>query len=132
MNIIINRPQLVRVVLLYLNKYFGNLTQKTSTEYPNSVFYVNSDNEVIMEYDKKSKVVWIRYDRIWSKIESLFYLKYDDIQSIMEHWLDEAYKLKGVTPLELRGPGDLQLDEAYKLKGVTPVLHIIVDNDDVG
>ena len=121
MNIIINRPQLVRVVLLYLNKYFGNLTQKTSSKYPNSVFYVNSDNEVIMEYDKKSKVVWIRYDRIWSKIESLFYLKYDDIQSIMEHWLDEAYKLKGVTPHDYHTGQAYKLDEAYKLKGVTPM-----------
>ena len=98
MNIIINRPQLVRAVLLYLNKYFGNLTQKTSSKYPNSVFYVDSDNEVLMEYDKENLYVWIHYDEIWSKIESLFHLKYDDIKSIMKHWLDETYKLKGITP----------------------------------
>ena len=98
MNIIIDRPQLVRAVLLYLNKNFGNLTPKTSKKYPNSVFYVNSDNESLMKYDKKTEYVWINYLKIWSKIESLFPLNYSEIQSIMKHWLEETYKLKGVTP----------------------------------
>ena len=116
MNIIINRPQLVRVVLLYLNKYFGNLTQKTSSKYPNSVFYVDSDNEILMQYNKKNQYVWIHYGEIWSKIESLFYLEYDDIKSIMKHWLEEAYKLKGVTPQGHFFFFSVTLEEAYKLK----------------
>jgi hypothetical protein len=98
MNIIVNRPQLVRAVLLYLNKNFGNLTQKTRTRYPDSVFYVNSNDEILMEYDKENEYVWLHYDQIWSKIESLFPLNYSEIQSIMKHWLEETYKLKGVTP----------------------------------
>jgi hypothetical protein len=102
MNIIINKPQLVRAVLLYLNKNFGSLMQKTSSKYPDSVFYVDSDNDVLMEYDKKTKIVWIHYDQIWSKIQSLFYLEYNDIQLIMKLWLEEAYNLKGVTPKRLR------------------------------
>ena len=98
MNIIIDRPQLVRVVLLYLNKNFGSLIPKTRPKYPDSVFYVNSDNEILMKYDKKNKYVWLHYDQIWSKINSLFPLKYFEIQSIIEHWLEETYKLSGVTP----------------------------------
>jgi hypothetical protein len=98
MNIIVNRPQLVRAVLLYLNKNFGNLTQKTIPKYPDSVFYVNSDNEILMEYIKKNEYVWIHYDKIWSRIKSLFPLNSSEIKSIMKHWLEEAYKLKGVTP----------------------------------
>ena len=98
MNIIINKPQLVRAVLLYLNKNFGSLMQKTSSKYPVSVFYVDSDNDVLMKYDKKNKHVWIHYYQIWSKIQSLFYLEYNDIKLIMKLWLEEAYNLKGVTP----------------------------------
>ena len=98
MNIIVDRPQLVRVVLLYLNKNFGNLTPKTNSEFPNSVFYVNSDNEIMMEYNKENLYVYIHDDRIWSKIESLFHLNYRDTQSIMKVWLEETCKLRGVTP----------------------------------
>jgi hypothetical protein len=103
MNIIVDRPQLVRVVLLYLNINFGNLTPKTSSKYPNSVFYVDSDNDVIMEYDKKNEYVWISYSELWLKIESLFSLEYDDIRSIMKVWLEEAYNLRGIKPLNMAG-----------------------------
>jgi hypothetical protein len=98
MNIIVNRPQLVRVVLLYLNMNFGNLTPKKSFKHPNSVFYVNSDNEVMMEYEYTNGNVLIDRDQIWSKIESLFSLDSSETQSIMRVWLAETYDLRRVTP----------------------------------
>ena len=94
MNIIVDRPKLVRVVLLYLNNNFGDLTRKTNSEYPNSVFYVNPSNEVMMECYKGSEYVYIHNDYIWSKIESLFHIDYDDTQSIIKVWLEETYKLE--------------------------------------
>jgi hypothetical protein len=96
MDIIVDRPQLVKVVKLYLTKNFGNLTPKTTEKYPNSVFYVYSDNEVMMEDDKNTERVYIHNDHIWSKIESLFHIDYDDTQSIIKVWLEETYKLGGV------------------------------------
>ena len=96
MNIIVDKPQLVRAVLLYLNNNFGNLTPKTNSEFPNSVFYVNSDNEILMEYGQE--YVIIHYKQIWSKIESFFHLEYGDIKSITKIWLEETYKLVGVIP----------------------------------
>jgi hypothetical protein len=96
MNIIIDRPQLVRVVLLYLNMNFGNLIPKTSSKYPDSIFYVDSNNEILMEYDKKNGYVFIHHNHIWSKIESLFSLEYDDTQSIIQHWLERDYNLRNL------------------------------------
>ena len=98
MNIIVDRPQLVRAVLRYLNMNFGDLTPKKHKDHPNLVFYVNSGNEVMMEYTQENERVYINYDHIWSKVESLFHLEYDDILSIMKVWLEEDYKLGGVTP----------------------------------
>jgi hypothetical protein len=98
MNIIVERPQLVRTVLLYLNMNFEDLTLKTSINRPNSVYYVNLNDEVMMEYDKGTERVYINYGQIWLKIESLFHLNYSDVQSIIKVWLEESYKLEGVTP----------------------------------
>jgi hypothetical protein len=103
MNIIVDRPQLVRVVLLYLNNNFGNLTPKKSSKHPNSVFYVNSDNKVMMEYEYTIGNVLIHYDQIWSKIESLFPLDYRDTRSILKYWLDKTYNLSGVAPITSDG-----------------------------
>ncbi len=96
MNIIINQPQLVRAVLLYLNMNFGNLIPKKDKDRPNLVFYLNDNNQDLMEYDKETGVVYIDYNQIWSKIESLFSLNYFEVQSIMSIWLKDTYKLEGV------------------------------------
>jgi hypothetical protein len=116
MDIQVNKHQLERVVVKWLNKKYSNLTPKTIEKYPNSVFYVNSDNEVIMEYDKKNENVYIHYDHIWSKIESLFHLNYGETQSIMKVWLEEAYKLGGVTTSFTDEFQRFWLEETYKLK----------------
>jgi len=94
MNIIVDRPQLVRVVKLYLTTLFGDLRPRTTKHYPTSVFYVNSDNDVHMQYGEKTGIMWLGYDSIWSKLESLFYLQYEDIRSIIENWIEEHYKLE--------------------------------------
>ena len=98
MNIQVNKHQLERVVIKWLNKYFGNLTPKTTKKYPELVSYVNPSNEVMMEYDKETERVYINYDEIWLKIESLFHLNYDDTKSVIRVWMEEYYNLEGVTP----------------------------------
>ena len=99
MNIIVDRPQLVRVVLLYLNMNFGNLTPKTNSKYPNSVLYVDSDNKVIMDYYKETGIIWVHFEQIWLKINSLFSLNNSEFQSIMKVWLEETYNLKDLKPV---------------------------------
>ncbi len=93
MNIIVNKPQLVKAVKLYLNMNYGNLTPKKHEGFANSVLYVNSNNEVIMEYDHTNGNAFVSYEYLWSKLESLFPLNNYEIQSIMEIWFKETYKL---------------------------------------
>ena len=66
MNIQVNKHQLERVVVKWLNKKYSNLTPKTIEKYPNSVFYVNSDNEVIVEYNNEIKRAYV--SEIWTII----------------------------------------------------------------
>jgi hypothetical protein len=93
MNIIVDKPQLVRAVLLYLNMNFGKLIPTKDKEDPDIVRYINSNNELMIEYYEKSESIYIHYIRIWSKLESLFYLSDYDIESIIRVWLEKDYKL---------------------------------------
>jgi len=112
MDIQVNKEQLDRVVIKWLNKNFGNLTPKTTEKYPNSVFYVKSDNEIMMEYVQENGYVYIHYDNIWSTIESLFHLNSSDVQSIIKVWLEEKpYELVGVTPYVCTDPDFFKLEE---------------------
>jgi hypothetical protein len=98
MNIQVNKHQLERIIIKWLNKYYGDLTPKTTEKYPELVSYVNPSNEVMVEYDKETERVYINYDEIWLKIESLFHLNYDDTKSVIRVWMEEYYNLEGVTP----------------------------------
>jgi len=109
MDIQVNKDQLERVVIKWLNMYFGDLTPKTGNDLYNSIYYVNLNDEVIMEYDQDYENIYIHYDHIWSKLESLFHINYDEIQSIMKVWLEETYKLEGVKPI--KSAVDLGLEE---------------------
>jgi hypothetical protein len=98
MDIQVNKQQLERVVIKWLNKHYGDLIPKKHKDHPESLFYVNINNKVMMEYNQENGRVYIHYDQIWSKIESLFHLNYSETQSIMKVWVEEDYKLGGVTP----------------------------------
>ena len=110
MDIQVNKEQLERIVIKWLNKNFGNLTPKKRKDNPNVLFYVNSDNEVLMGYDKKNNYLWVSESRIWLMIESLFHLKHGEIYSIMNLWLKDTYNLEGATLMQVTGSFTLEED----------------------
>lgn len=116
MDIKVNKNQLERVAIKWLNKNFGDLTPKKHKNRSNSVYYVNSNNKVMMEYDQKNERVFIDYYNIWLTIESLFHFKYDDTKLIMKIWLEETYKLRRITPYLKNFIDGLVFDETYNLE----------------
>jgi hypothetical protein len=93
-----NKHLLERVIIKWLNKYYSNLTQRRYKNNSELVFYVDSKNIIFMEYNKNNGYVWVRYSGIWHKIKSMFNVNDDDVELIMKQWIEETYKLEGVTP----------------------------------
>jgi len=96
MDLLVDRPQLVKVVKSYLTRFFGDLTPKKDKVQPNSVFYLDSNNDVMIEYDEKYGDAYVHHYYIWSKLESYFPIKPRDIQLILNDWLKEHYKLENL------------------------------------
>ena len=99
MDIQVNKDQLYRVVIKWLKQNYGNLTPNKNKNFSNKIFYLNSDNEILMEYNQRHKFVFISYKQIWSKVESIFHLNQDDERPILNVWLKETYNLDNVTPV---------------------------------
>ena len=113
MNIIVDRPKLVRIVLLYLNNNFGDLTTKSYSIIPGKVFYVDKQGGTVLEYEEDNEfepTVWVDGTLLWSKITNIFHLNYSEIQSILELWLKETYNFEGVSVSQARLGLDLDLD----------------------
>jgi hypothetical protein len=69
--------------------------EKRTKKYPKSVFWVK-DGEVIVEI-QKSGYFWVS-PQIWNNITLMFSLEYDETQQVIKDWLEEHYKLGGLTP----------------------------------
>ena len=111
MKYIITESQYNKAIDKFITYQFEPHEEKTSNKFPNSIFWVK-DGEVIAEIEK-SKYFLVR-DNIWNTISNMFSLEYDDTQSVIKNWLEEHYKLGGLTPRKNIWLKNLRLEEHYK------------------
>jgi hypothetical protein len=115
MKYIITENKLDKVALTWLNNNFGDLTPSVKDE---KTYYVNEDRLPLFYYvqDSKNDNVYINYYEIWSFLESMFDMDYQQIQGVIRDWLGETYNLKGLTPMSSSNFSRNWLDETYNLK----------------
>ena len=95
---------------------FDDLEQVQSKEYKDWILFRYKPKHNFMIYDTKNKEVYIDYYEIWSFLEDKFGLNYRETQGLTKEWLDEVYKLRGVTTSGQDNNYENELDEVYKLK----------------
>ena len=98
MKIIITESKRDRLVLNWLDKEFGNLTEIVKDD---KIFYVDENGLPLIMYYQNSKndYVFINYNRIWIFFESIFGLKDSQTREILTIWLEDTYNLRGYTPI---------------------------------
>lgn len=89
--------KLEQLVIKYLNKFYGNLEEHTTDEYPDIMFFIKG-KKIYMEQDLESGRLLVEYHTIWTDLETIFGLEAPEIQEIITKWVKETYKLRGVTP----------------------------------
>ena len=106
MKYIITKDKLEQVILHFLNKGYGDLTEHKNKKHPKSIFYMKN-NKIYMEWDKKyganHGVLWVDSDTIYYDLKMWFSLEKNDIESIIKKWVEETYNIKGITPYFLIG-----------------------------
>ena len=101
MRIIITEQQYNRAIDKFISYFLEPHEVKTSSEYPNSLFWIK-DGEVIAEIKKvnwkslTSENFWLHY-RIWTEITEQFGFEYDETQSVINTWLEQHYNMRGLT-----------------------------------
>lgn len=68
-------------------------------KYPDYVLFYKEGRRQF-DYNTKNGYLLCRYSSIWSVFEKEYYMKYDDIQSLIKNLVEEHFKCKGVTPLK--------------------------------
>ena len=89
MKINITKTQRARLVKDWLNNMFSDAEIRDS-------YYVKNGKKLAFR-DNKNKLFWFNYETIWSFLESMFSLEYEELQSITKDWAEETLNLKGYT-----------------------------------
>ncbi len=96
MKYIITESKLEKVIIKYLNKFYGDLEEYRTDLHPERLFFVK-DDKVYMEQDLKRERLFVNYDTIWSDLKTIFNLENPEIVSIISKWVEDTYKLSGFT-----------------------------------
>ena len=60
--------------------------------------YFNSQDEWLINYNKKNVYTYIRWKYIWSVFKEEYNMNYNEIQAFIKDMLLIHFKLRGVTP----------------------------------
>ena len=103
MKYIITESQYNKTIDKFITYQFEPHEVKKSSKLPKSIFWVK-DGEVIAEINKIAGYFWV-VPQIWNIISSMLSLGYSETQQVIKDWLEEHYKLGGLTPDIIRFSG---------------------------
>lgn len=88
-------------------------------DFKDFIIYFNNDDKNIFLHDLKTNDLWVN-DVVWSKFEFEFEFGYDynEIKDIVKGVVEQAYKLKGITPKWQHHVILQKIEQAYKIKKI--------------
>lgn len=124
----------------WLNKNFNYMEPFIAKGYDGYVFHMKN-GRCILQYNKINGYLHISYGEIWSFLESMFSMSFQEIRELTKVWAEQYYvaKVNPITPLIYRvkeeieeqykmrvgtilyqvGVADSKVEEQYKIREVT-------------
>jgi len=70
-------------IINFIENKIKDLKPIKKDEYPQSIFYLDSDGLSILEQDDINDKLWVRHKDFWEVLETKYLLKYTEIQDII-------------------------------------------------
>ncbi len=98
----------------FMKSILEDLTIFKHKDYPDCIYYINSEGDFIFEQDFKTNIFYIRYNNVWEVLETKYRMKDLDIQELIKYMAEEKFKHKIGKPQTLRRVVCKSVEEAYK------------------
>ncbi len=108
------------IVLNFIYSCLSNLQTHTHEWYPNSIFYMNSDGEYMLEYHKEYNIMGISRSRCWDKLVNIFNIKESDVEDILKYTIEQKLNIKINSVNKSFGIAPIIID-SFKWKSKTPL-----------
>ena len=84
----------------FFMQFFDDFKFGANDNYPDWTFWMTKDEKFFMCLNPKNRELWVDYYTIWQKLGDNFGMKYEDIQSFIQHQVLHIVNLRSVTPKE--------------------------------
>lgn len=103
-------------IINFINSKLSDLIPFQYDAYPESIFYMSSDDLYILEQDNNNDRLWVRLDGFWKVLENKYSMVLDDIQVLLKYMIEQAFKHKINTPLHAFDGHSRTVEQAFKQK----------------
>ncbi len=103
-------------VFEFVESKISNLQTFEIAEYPEFVFFMNSEKQEILEFEIKKRHVRVRYSDFWGVLQIKYKIAYYDIQKFIHAIVEDMYKLNIYTTDFGFSFGFVNVEEAYTRK----------------
>jgi len=110
MKYIITESKLEKVVIKYLNKFYGDLEQVQQSDYWGLVNF-NKNGKTYIQLNTKTNSVWLPKSSLSQELIEVFNLGSLGIKDIISKWVGETYGLTNVTPDKVESYIDYEDDD---------------------
>jgi hypothetical protein len=108
MKYIITESKLERVAVEYLNRFYGDLQEYKTEEYPHCIFFTKN-KKVLMQYEYKGFYLIVDKKSIWNDLENMFALNHKQIQNVIKLWVKKTYNLDIINVLYSHNYSDFKI-----------------------
>jgi len=84
-------------IITFIESKIKGLKPIKKDEYPESIFYVDSDGVSILEQDNKQDRLWVSYMFFWKVLEDKYLLNYNESQDIIRYMVLIHLKFRSST-----------------------------------
>ncbi len=101
-------------ILEFVDSKISNLQKFRMGDYPEYEFYMNADNECVLDYHMVGRYLYVRHQDFWEVLQNKYKIEYSDIRIFLHNKVEEGYGLdiKSISALNMSINGEIE--EYYK------------------
>ena len=110
MKYLILESQYNRAIGKFLSYQFDPHEEKTWNKFPNLIFWVKN-GVVVAKIEKSRNFFWVKF-AIWKNISEMTSSDNNEVQSIINDWLERNHGLGELTPISEFSNYDMRLEDS--------------------
>ncbi len=108
-------------IIKFVDSTLSNLQIFEMEKYSGYLFFMSSYKENVLQYNKRTKSMYVKYVDFWRVLENNYEIQNYEIQNFLQRVIEDICKLEITYAIPFSEYRTKNVEEAYKLKNNEPI-----------